>query len=246
MRVAGEREALGRDAHPRPPKRYMLDDGLGRSAKDTGIDQFARRQARRIGPAFGDHHTADDWNNVRRRRAGVDEHRVGMLAADRVRRRRPIRGGDGKRLAARVLRHKEPGVDRIHADHSRRKRGRDGIEHEADAIPFGAKHLRQFGRHRDRVHCRIVGPDFQRESLQHRRERGRVELQLVRTPADRQDFPARHVRHFRIDAADVPAGHVAHRISTMMVCSPVQLLPGSPLGLALDTLVTSRSTRRCK
>jgi len=156
-------------------------------------------------------------------------------------------------FGARLLRQEQTSIDRKDADHGHRERGRDRIEHERDAIPFGAKHLRQLGRHGQRMHRPVAGSHLHGQRLQHRRECGRVALQLVRTAADRQDFAARHPRHFGIHPTDIPADHVVHRISAVRVranqpasASAVGSVPRLAFGSVHDPQVKSRRTRPCK
>ena len=139
-----------------------------------------------------------------------------MLPGHGMRRGRPVRRGDRERFPPRVLGREEAAVHGIDADHSGGEGGLHGIEHEGDAFPFGPEHLRQLGGHGHRVRRRGVGPDLDGECLQQRRERAGFALQLVRTPAHRQDFAARHARHFRVHATDIPADHVVHHASVTL------------------------------
>ncbi|OLD02978.1 MAG: hypothetical protein AUI99_05265 [Gemmatimonadetes bacterium 13_1_40CM_3_69_22] len=220
VNIARERERFRRHAAGPSPERNAGCDSLRRRAQGSRVDQLALAQPLGIGATDRRGRALHDRNDVGGGGAHVDQDAIGEAAGHEARRRGPVGGRHGERVAARLVRGAPAPVDRVHAHQSVRKGLRHGLEDERHTLALGAKQLRQLGGHGHRVGVAGLRAELPRETVEQRRERGGIALNLVRHHPRGGDAGARRTGHFRVDATDVPAEHALHtpRVRGTLAC----------------------------
>ncbi len=211
MYVAAQGKTLGREPDLSVLERHGRSERLDRRSHGAGIDQFARRQTSGIGPTERNHFPADDGNEVGARGANVDEQSIGQVLRDRARCCGPIRCSHQQRRPDRVGNRQEPAVNCVDGYGRTRKCGSDRVEYELNAVAFGAKHLRQFRGHRDRVRVGSACARLGGELAQHLHKGAGIVLKLEGPRAHGDDRAASHACNLRVHSADIPAEGGTHR-----------------------------------